>query len=127
MTEEKKVIIFISVCLLAIGGGAFFLHDKKPVSVEIDDRMAAIQVAIEEWHAEKGSPPDSLEELGLPEEEIQDIIKKVFQYSVSEDGTTVTILTLGADSKPGGKMFHADKERVFTLGTAKKDESDPSS
>lgn len=127
MTEEKKVIIFISVCLVGIGAGIFFLQDKKPVSVEIEDKMAAIQVAIEEWYEKKGSPPDTLQELGLPEEEIQDIIKNVFQYSISEDGTTVTLLTLGADAKPGGKMFRADKERTFTLGASKEEKEDPSS
>lgn len=116
MSETRKVIIFTSVCLIGIGIGIFFLKDKKPVSVQIEDKMAALQVAIEDWYAEKGSPPDSLDQLGLPEEEIQDIIKKDFLFSVSEDGETVTIQTLGADAKPGGKMFNEDRKRVFTMG-----------
>ncbi|MDF1851447.1 MAG: hypothetical protein P1U85_11480 [Verrucomicrobiales bacterium] len=127
MSEEKKTITFVTICLVLIGAGVFFLKDRKPPSVEIEDRMAAIQVAIEEWYAEKGSLPETLEELGLPEEETQDIIKKTFIYSVSDDGTTVTIGTLGADSKPGGKMFRADKELVFTLGEEKEKSGDPES
>ena len=127
MTEGHKVAAFVAVCLLAIGAGAFFLHDRKPPSVEIEDRMAALQVAIENWHAEKGRPPGSLEELGLPDEEIRDSIKNVFEYSVSEDGATVTLRTLGSDGKPGGKMFHADKELVFTLETLPGQEVDPTS
>ncbi|MEM9281297.1 MAG: hypothetical protein AAGA96_05680 [Verrucomicrobiota bacterium] len=116
MTEAKKTYIFIGVCVAFIIGGMIFLSDKKPVSVEIEDRMASLQVAIEAWHAEKGSPPATLQELGLPEEEILDIMKEPFQYKVSEDGSTVTLLTFGADRKPGGKMFRADKELIFTLG-----------
>jgi|GEM_PF-3248731 len=125
MTEQKKTYIFLAVCLGVIVAGAVILHGRKPPSVEIEDRMAALQVAIEAWYAEKGSPPETLQDLGLPEEEIQDIVKKVFQYFVSEDGTTVTLLTLGSDGKPGGKMFRADRERVFRLGAIATDQPEP--
>jgi len=119
MSEAKKTYLFLAVCVAVIVGGFLIFRGKKPPSVEIEDRMTAIQAAVENWHAAKGSPPDTLEELGLPEEEIQDIVKKPFLYSVSEDGTTVTLMTLGADGKPGGKMFNADREIVFSLDTEK--------
>ena len=124
MNQAKKTYTFIAVCVLAIGAGAFFLRNQKPPSVEINDRMVALQVAIENWNAEKGRPPETLDELGLPKEEMEDVIKEVFQYSVSEDGKTVTLATYGADRKPGGKMFHADRELVFTLGESKQKNSE---
>lgn len=124
MTEEKKAISFVAVCVVVISAGLFFLRDRTPPAVEIDQRLDALQVAIQEWYAEKGSPPETLEELGLPEDEIIDIALKVFQYEVGEDGQTVTLRTYGADEKPGGKMFRADRERVFTLG---EEASDPES
>ncbi|MEM7698566.1 MAG: hypothetical protein AAF236_09205 [Verrucomicrobiota bacterium] len=126
MTEAKKTILFVSICLAVIIAGVVFMQGRKPPSVEIVDRMAALQAAIEDWHAEKGAPPESLQVLGLPEEEIQDIVLKPFVYSVSEDGSTVTLSTLGADEKVGGKMFNADRELIFTLGSdAKENEPAP--
>ena len=116
MTEEKKAITFVAVCVVVIVAGIFLMRDQTPPAVEIDQRMEALEVAIQEWYAEKGSPPETLQQLGLPEEEILDILKEEFQYLVSEDGTTVTLRTYGADGKPGGKMFRADRERVFSLG-----------
>ena len=127
MTEAKKTYLFIAICVIVMIAGVIFLKGRKPPSVEIEDRMAALQTAIENWHAEKGSAPASLEELGLPEEEIQDIILKPFDYSVSEDGTTVTLSTLGADEKKGGKMFNADRELIFTLDGNGPTGDDPSS
>lgn len=115
MTEEKKAISFVAVCLVVIAAGLFFLRDRTPPAVEIEEKLDAIQASIETWHAEKGAPPETLEQLGLPEEAIKDIALEVFQYSVGDDGT-VTLRTYGADGKPGGKMFRADVERIFKLG-----------
>ena len=115
MSQEKKAIIVIAVCLAVIGVGAWWLRDKEAPAVVTQQRLNALQVSIEAWAAaHDGKAPESLDELGLPEEAISDHKGARFDYITSDDGT-VKVISYGADGKPGGHAFHADTEVSFQL------------
>lgn len=119
MSQEKKALAIVAVCLVIIGAGIFLLRDREPPVVVTRERLAALQVSIESWSAANGGRlPESLEVLGLPGEAIRDHAGHLFDYRVADDGKTVTLVSYGADGKPGGSMFHADNEVTFTLGEA---------
>ena len=47
MSQEKKAIIVIAVCLAVIGVGAWWLRDKEAPAVVTQQRLNALQVSIE--------------------------------------------------------------------------------
>ncbi len=116
MTQEKKALSIVAVCLVIIAAGIFLLRDREPPVVVTRERLAALQASIETWSAANGGRvPESLAALGLPGDATRDHAGHDFHYRVADDGKTVTLVSYGADGKPGGSMFHADNEVTFTL------------
>ncbi|MCB1062988.1 MAG: hypothetical protein KDN20_08720 [Verrucomicrobiae bacterium] len=115
MTQEKKALAVVALCVVIIGAGMLYLRDREPPVVVTRARLSALQTSIEEWAAVQGRLPKNLEELNLPDEAIHDHADKLFDFRVSEDGKTVTLSSYGVDGKPGGSMFRADNEVTFTI------------
>ena len=112
MSTERKAIAIIAVCLIVMGIGLYFLRDREAPAKVNRERLSGLRLAIEEWTETHGSPPKSLEELGLSDEAISDRAGTVFNYVVSDDGA-VTLISYGADGKPGGLVFHSDTKITF--------------
>ncbi len=115
MTQEKKALLVVAACLVVIAFGFYRLRDREAPAVVTRERIRALQESIENWASEHGGKaPETLEAMGLDDEAIRDHAGNVFEYTVGEDGT-VTLVSYGADGKPGGHMFHADTEVSFPL------------
>ncbi|MDF1813000.1 MAG: hypothetical protein P1V20_12320 [Verrucomicrobiales bacterium] len=113
MTHEKKfnfllggLIIAMIVIYFAFGRKA----GPNPAALT-DSRLQALEEAVIDWAQKQGAPPEKLSDLGLESEALTDHIGNPFIYDVS--GTKVTITSFGADSKPGGVMFKADRAVRF--------------
>jgi len=114
MSTEKKALVMVAVCLFVMGVGLYLMRGREAPAVVTRERLAGLQTAIEEWHRNKGSLPESLEELGLDDESIRDHSGTVFEYTPEDDGT-VTLISYGVDGKPGGYMFRSDSKVTFKL------------
>jgi general secretion pathway protein G len=73
--------------------------------------MRVLTTAIESYIAEKGVPPETLEELVpkyLSEIPLRDGWGNEFIYEVGEDNQTYSLISLGKDGVEGGEGFNAD-------------------
>lgn len=112
MSKEKKFNFVLGGLVLTVVLIYFvFGRQKNNPALITADRMAALQVSVSDWAKEKGAPPQNLSDLGLPSEALEDHIGNPFTYQIS--GSEVTISSLGADGKPGGVMFKADRQITF--------------
>lgn len=114
MSTEKKAVLILILCLLVMVVGWFLVGDKEAPAVVTRERLVELQSAIEEWSRANARLPESLEELGLADEAIRDVMGTIFEYSVAEGGT-VTLTSYGADGKPGGLMFRSDHSVTFDV------------
>lgn len=114
MTEEKKALIAVAVCLTGIVAGWLSLRGREAPAVVTRERMANLQTAIEQWTSAHGNPPTTLQELGLGVDEICDHAGSEFRYTV-DSGGRIRLISYGADGKPGGALFRADTEVNFQV------------
>ena len=65
MTQEKKALLVVAVCLVVIGIGFYLLRDREAPAVVTRERIRALQASIETWASEHGGKaPETLEALG---------------------------------------------------------------
>lgn len=72
--------------------------------------LAAVAAAIEGHRAESGELPAGLSELELDDTLRLDAWGHAYAYARSEDGASFTLVSYGADGKPGGEGANADFE-----------------
>ncbi|MDF1751360.1 MAG: hypothetical protein P1U89_01160 [Verrucomicrobiales bacterium] len=116
MSENKKsnLIIFGLIVVMVVVYFAFGRKGENPATITTQ-RLNHLKSEVIAWSEEKGAPPQSLSELGLEESALVDHIGTPFTYNVS--GSRVSISTPGADKKPGGIMFKADRVVTFEVNT----------
>ena len=113
MNKDKKfnlvlggLVIAMVVIYFAFGSG----RGKNPALVT-KERLDALQVEVEKWAEKNGGPPAQLSELQVEEDLLTDHMGVPFIYEVN--GSEVVITSYGADGKPGGFMFKADRKVMF--------------
>ena len=112
MTQQKKSFIVVGALVAFIALVLVFFGDKGPSPVvETQNRLRDLEAPVLEFAEKNGALPKALSELGLPIEATSDHTGKPFIYEV--DGRTVAISSLGADGKPGGAAFNADRKISF--------------
>lgn len=112
MTQEKKTLIVLGLLVAFIVLVLLFFGEKGPSPVvETQNRLRDLKAPVLAFAEEKGALPETLQELGLPTEATSDHAGKPFVYEIN--GRSVTISSLGADGKPGGAAFNADKSINF--------------
>jgi len=107
MTQKTKTVILASLLVAFIAYLLVFSSGKGPTQ----NLIRALETPVLAFAEKNGAPPETLQELGLTVEATSDQAGKPLIYEVN--GRTVTISSLGADGKPGGKAFNADKTHRF--------------
>lgn len=120
MNKERRAIIFIVVCVAVLVAGLLLMGDRKAPAVLTRERLEALQASIEQWSREKGRLPETLDEMGLPDQATRDLLGTDFEYAVDGDGT-VTLTSYGADGKPGGLMFRSDASISFRVDVSRRE------
>ena len=110
---NRIAAIIVAVAALVIAGGLVFFGDLENPAQRTRERLEQLENVIVLYAREHGGPPESLEALGLPPEQIQDHLGEPIRYSVS--GSTVLLTSYGSDKKPGGFLFKRDYKRTFDL------------
>jgi hypothetical protein len=103
-------ILVIAVLLILFG-------DRDNPMQKTRDRMQRLERAILSYVDDYNEAPESLAELKLPEEDLQDHLGEPFRYTVKEGSVTLT--SYGSDKKPGGFLFKRDRQTVFELPQTK--------
>lgn len=112
MSDNRKTIFVVCGLIAAMLVIYFVFAPKGPPPATITDaRLRDLEEAVMQWARENGSPPEKLSDLGLNEELLADHIGNPFIYHA--EGSKVTISSLGADGRPGGVMFKADRSVSF--------------
>ena len=112
MTQGKKTVLVTSALLAFITIVLVFFGDKGPSPVvQTKNRIRGLETMVLKFAEKNGALPETLEDLGLPIEEISDHAGAPLVYEVN--GRKVTISSLGADGKAGGAAFNADKTHSF--------------
>ena len=113
MTQERRAITFI-LGLLAVMAAVYFLflHDRTHPRQITDGRLQAVKQAVLEFANANRRLPESLQELEISMETIKDHAGVPFVYR--HDASTVTLISYGADGKPGGVLFNKDQVLEFT-------------
>jgi hypothetical protein len=101
------------VAVLVIATLLVFFGDHENPLQQTRDRLSRLEESILSYVKEHGEAPSSLEELDLPEEDLQDHLGEPFMYTRQEG--TVSITSYGSDKKPGGHFFKRDHEVVVEL------------
>ena len=107
----KKMIVVVVVLVALIIAGVVFLDGKEPPGRVTTARLAELQASISEYAKKHGAPPETLAELPGENSPV-DAWNQPLTYRVLGDGR-VEIASLGADGKPGGHMFKADRIVTF--------------
>ncbi len=109
--ETKTGLVLVGlVAIIAVIYLRFGDSEPSPVVVTVN-RLNALQLEVQEWEKKNNKLPETLADLGLPDEAVTDHKGAPFVYE--NDNGWVTISSLGADGKPGGVMFNADQTVEF--------------
>lgn len=118
LLADFDVVLFESVMPGGLNTNAVLKPEEKPGATQ--ERMKFLGSVIERYHADHGVYPDNLDQLSelvaktdtrlvsiLPGTK-NDAWGKGIAYSSSDEGASYTLLSLGADGKPGGEDAAAD-------------------
>lgn len=103
--------------LIAVMAIVYFLFGNSGPSPATltKERLDTLQTAVIEYADKHQALPTTLEDLGLAKEALIDHAGVPFVYQA--EGSKVVILSYGADGKPGGHSFRADKSVSFNWPT----------
>ena len=113
LSTNAKSGLVLGCAALAIIILLIFNGNRENPHKLTQDRLQALEEAVVTFIQKNGRAPTALSELSLPEASLMDHIGEPFIYLVDEQ--SVTIITYGADKKPGGFSFKRDSTVVIDL------------
>ena len=112
-SSNRTAFLAMGVAGLVIVVILVFFGDRENPLQESQERLDGLEQAIRAYVEIHKKAPESLLELKLPSEGLQDHLGEPFNYMVTN--ATVVLTSYGSDKKPGGVLFKRDHQRVIKL------------
>lgn len=112
----RSVVLFVSLCIVIVVALNLLLIENIPPIALTRTACIRAEVRICNYYAKNGRLPPSL--TALPPDDpsyadsLTDAWDRPIQYSI--EGESVTLMSLGADGRPGGSGDDFDVRNVFT-------------